>query len=143
MMTILDGLPPQVLGVRVSGKVTHADYRKTLIPHAEAMIADGPISLLYVIGKDFSGYELRTLRDDGAFGIRYWRDFRRIAVVGDESWVRATLALFKPLVPCEVRLFSRLQLSAANAWVSGREKSRRLGQLGTFAMVGGAKAPRA
>lgn len=122
MITIIDGLPRQVLGVRASGKVSHGDYRDILIPHAEAMIANGPISLLYVIGKDFAGYELRALRDDGAFGLRYWRDFRRIAVVGDAAWVRATVTLFKPFAPCEVRLFSRLQLSAANAWVSGSEK---------------------
>jgi hypothetical protein len=123
MMTIIDGLPAQVLGVRASGKVTHSDYQKILIQNAEAMIANGPINLLYVIGKDFTGYELGALRDDGAFGIRYWRDFRRIAVVGDNAWVRATVTLFKPFAPCDVRLFSRLQLSAANAWVSGREKS--------------------
>jgi hypothetical protein len=122
MMTILDGLPPQVLGVKVSGKVTHADYRDTLIPHAEAMIANGPICLLYVLGKDFSGYEIGGLRDDSAFGIRYWRDFRRIAVVGDETWVRTTVRLLKPFAPCEVRQFSRLQLSAANAWVSALGK---------------------
>jgi stage II sporulation SpoAA-like protein len=118
MITILDGLPPQVLGVRASGKVTHTDYRDTLIPHAEAMIANGPICLLFVLGKDFAGYEVGALRDDGTFGMRYWRDFRRIAVVGDESRVRTTVSLLKPVAPCEVRQFSRLQLSAANAWVS-------------------------
>lgn len=121
MMTLIDGLPRQVLGVRASGRVTHADYRDVLVPHAEAIIANGPINLLYVIGKDFAGYEIRALRDDGAFGIRYWRDFRRIAVVGDQSWVHATVTLLEPFSPCEVRLYSRIELSEASAWVSGCE----------------------
>lgn len=123
MMTLIDGLPPRVLGVKASGRVTTADYRDVLVPHAEAMIANGPISLLYVISKEFAGYEVRSLRDDSAFGIRYWRDFRRIAVVGDESWLRATVTLFRPFDPCELRVYSRIELSAASAWVSGSEEA--------------------
>jgi hypothetical protein len=41
----------------VSRQVTHADYRDVLIPRAEAIMAKGPISILYVIGEDFTGYE--------------------------------------------------------------------------------------
>jgi hypothetical protein len=121
MMMLIDGLPPQVLGVKASGRVTHSEYREVLVPRAEAMIASGPIGLLYVIGKDFAGYENRALRDDGAFGIRHWRDFRRIAVVGDQNWVRKTVTLLQPFAPCEVRVYSRIELAAASAWVSGAE----------------------
>jgi hypothetical protein len=122
MITILGGLASRVLGIEASGTVTRADYRDVLIPHALAMSASGPVNLLYVIGKDFTGYELGTLWDDAAFGMRHWRDFGRIAIVSDEHWVHAAITLFKPLVSCEVRLFARSQFAAANKWVSALEK---------------------
>ena len=61
MLIILEGLPPDVLGVEAVGKVTHEDYRKVLIPRAEAMMAKGPIKMIYVVGKEFTGYELEAL----------------------------------------------------------------------------------
>jgi hypothetical protein len=76
-------LPPDVLAVEATGKVTHLDYRDTLIPKAEAMMAKGPVRMLYVIGKEFTGFELEALWDDSAFGFKHWHDFSRIAV---EEW---------------------------------------------------------
>ena len=69
MFKFIEGLPPDVLAIEASGKVTHEDYRDTLIPKAEAMMAKGPIRMLYVIGKDFTGFELEALWDDSVFGL--------------------------------------------------------------------------
>jgi SpoIIAA-like len=48
-LKFIDGLPPDVLAVEAKGKVTHEDYQHTLIPKAEAMMAKGPIKMLYVL----------------------------------------------------------------------------------------------
>ena len=61
MFKIIEGLPPDVLAIEASGKVTHDDYRDTLIPKAEAMIAKWPIKMLYVIGEDFTGFDHQAL----------------------------------------------------------------------------------
>ncbi|CAN5597926.1 STAS/SEC14 domain-containing protein [soil metagenome] len=118
MMTLIEGLPADVLGIAASGKVTHSDYRDVLIPSAEAMMAKGPIKMVYVIGADVTGFELEAMWDDGAFGARHWRDFSRVAVVTDHAWLRGTVSLFAPLFPSEVRLFTVADLPAANAWIS-------------------------
>jgi len=36
MLKLIQDLPPHVLGIEAAGKVTHEDYRKVLIPAAEA-----------------------------------------------------------------------------------------------------------
>lgn len=123
MLKLIEDLPAQTLGVEAAGKVTHEDYQKLLIPKAEAMMAKGPIRMIYVIGKDFSGYEVGALWDDGTFGIRHWRDFSRVAVVADQSWLRAAVNLFKPFFPCAVRLFRLAELSAARAWITDTEQA--------------------
>ena len=74
--------------------------------------------MLHVIGKDFAGYELHALFDDGAFGVEHWRAFKRIAVVGDQSWIHAAVSLFRPFLPCQVRLFGLSDLPTARAWLA-------------------------
>ena len=118
MFKIIEGLPQDVLAIEASGKVTHEDYRNTLIPKAEAMIARGPIKMLYVIGKDFVGFELEALWDDGAFGLRHWHDFSHIVVVTDHAWMRAMVSMFKPFFHGNVRLFGLAELLAAKDWIA-------------------------
>ena len=118
MLTILEGLPPDVLGVEAVGKVTHEDYRTVLIPRAEAMMAKGPIRMIYVVGKRFTGYELEALWDDAAFGMKHWREFDRIAVVTDHAWMRSAVSMFAPLFPATVRLFGDADLADAREWIS-------------------------
>ena len=121
MFKLIGDLPPDVIGIEASGKVTHDDYKNFLIPKVEAMIAKGPAKLLFAVGEDFEGYELEALWDDAAFGVKHWRDFSRIAVVADQTWLRATVTMFKPFFPCEVRLFELGDLSKAKSWIAGAE----------------------
>jgi len=123
MFKFIKGLPQNVLGIEASGKVTHEDYRKTLIPRAEAMIAQGPIKMLYVIGKDFTGFGIEAMWDDGMFGIKHWHDFSHIAVVADQNWLRAAVVIFKPFFQGEVRLFKLSELAAAKDWIGGAKSA--------------------
>ena len=123
MFKLIEDLPPGVLGIEATGKVTHEDYQNILIPRAEAMIAKGPVKLLYVAGKDFEGYELEALWDDSAFGVKHWHDFTRVAVVANQAWLHAAVTMFKPFLPCEVRLFNLGDLAAAKTWITCTEKT--------------------
>ncbi len=124
MFKLIEDLPPDVLGIEATGKVTHEDYENILIPKAEAMIAKGPVKLLYVAGEGFEGYELEALWDDGTFGVKHWRDFTRVAVVADQAWLRTAVTLFKPFFPGEVQLFKLGDLAAAKAWIARAGKTK-------------------
>jgi hypothetical protein len=56
------------MAIEAIGKVTHDDYGNILIPKAEAMMAKGPIRMLYVTGREFTGLEPEALWDDSVFG---------------------------------------------------------------------------
>jgi stage II sporulation SpoAA-like protein len=122
MLKVITDLPPDVLGIEATGKVTHEDYRMVLIPTAEAMMAGGPIKMLYVAGKEFVGYELEALWDDSTFGLKHWRQFTRIAVVTDTVWLRAAVSMFCPFFPSEIRLFRLADLAAAKVWIQRTDK---------------------
>ena len=123
MLKLIEDLSPDVIGIEANGKVTHEDYQNILIPKAEAMMAKGPIKMLYVIGADFTGYELEALWDDGAFGVKHWPDFSRVAVVADLAWLRAAVSMFKPFFPSEVRLFRLAELAAVKTWIASTERA--------------------
>lgn len=125
MFEIVTGLPANVLGIEARGTITHEDYRDVLIPRAEAMMKDGPIRVLYVVGEAFQTYELGALWDDGRFGLSHWKGFERIAVVSDLGWLRTSIELFKAFFPCPVVLFSVAELEAAKAWISAPTVSVR------------------
>ncbi len=122
MFKLIEDLPPGVMGIEAIGKVTHEDYRTVLIPRAEAMIAKGPVKLLYLAGERFEGYQLEALWDDAAFGVQHWHDFTRVAVVADRPWLRAAVTMFKPFFPCEVRLFHLGDMAAAKDWIAAEQK---------------------
>jgi hypothetical protein len=123
MLKLMQGLPSDVLGIEATGKVTHEDYKSVLIPAAEAIMAAGPINMLYVAGPTFTGYELEALWDDGAFGIKHWHQFNRVAVVTDTAWLRAATTMFCPFFPSEIQLFKVSELDAAKAWITRKAKA--------------------
>ena len=123
MFRIIDGMPPEVLAIEATGKITHEDYHNMLIPKAEAMMAKGPIRMLYVIGKQFSGFELEALWDDGKLGLKHWHDFSHIAVVADQPWLRAAVAMFTPFFHGDVRMFGLAELDAAKTWIKDRKRT--------------------
>ena len=123
MFRFIDGLPTNVLAIEAPGKVTHEDYHNTLIPRVEAMLAKGPIRMLYVIGKDFTGFELEALWDDGNLGLKHWCDFSHVAVVADQAWLRAAVSMFMPFFHGEVRMFGFSQLPAAKDWITDGQRA--------------------
>lgn len=119
MFKIIEGLPADVMAIEASGKVTHEDYRDMLIPKAEAMMVQGPIKMLYVVGKECTGFELEALWDDSTFGIKHWHDCSHIAVVTDHAWLNITVNMFKPFFHGDIRLFRLAELPAAKDWIKG------------------------
>jgi len=118
MFKIIPGLPKNVLGVEAHGKITDADYQEVLIPRANEMLAKHTaISVLYVAGKDFKGYDSTAVWDDEIFGLNHWSNFTSIAIVTDVVWLRTAAHLFSPLFPGALKIFDLADLSAAKAWI--------------------------
>lgn len=119
MFKIIEGLPDDVIGIEASGTITHEDYIENIIPHCEAMRqAYGNIKMLYVLGKDFDGYELAALWDDTTYGLRHWHNVSHIAFVSDDKWPHAMLAMFAPFFPGEIRMYEYKDLEEAKKWIS-------------------------
>jgi hypothetical protein len=114
----LEGLPGDVVALKVSGIVTSQDYRDMLIPLVDGKLTShDKLKVLIVIDDDFISYSPEAAWDDTRFGFSHWADFSRIAVVTDIGWIRTATRLFAPLMPAELHIFALDELEEAKRWI--------------------------
>jgi len=118
MFKLMEDLGPRILGLEAVGKITHDDYRDTLIPAAEAMMRDAPIKVLCIVRSELSDFAIEALWDDAKFGLKHWHDISHMALVSDHSWIRVALSLFAPFYPARIKLFKLAELAAAKEWIA-------------------------
>jgi hypothetical protein len=119
MLETLDGLPDQVLGLSARGEVTAEDYRRVLVPAVESKLRKHKkLRLLYVLGRDFSGFSGGAAWEDAKVGMRHFSSFERVAVVSDTDWVRRMVRAFGFVVPGEVRVYGVDGADEARSWVA-------------------------
>ena len=119
MIELIAGLPAPVVGLRVSGEVTRADYERVL-RHAVAEVREGrdKIRLLYVIGEDFDGYSMGAIWEDAKLGSHSLLAWERIAVVTDVGWIRHLMAAFGWMIHGEIRVVATAAEDEARAWIT-------------------------
>lgn len=119
MITLLEGYPDDVIAFEAVGEVTSADYKQTLDPAINAAIdRAGSVSVMYVLGDEFTGYSGAAMWDDAVIGTERFRHFKRIAVVTDTAWISHAVHSFAWLMPTRVKVFSVAEMSTARDWIS-------------------------
>jgi hypothetical protein len=108
----------QVLEVKVSDTLTHADYAQ-FVPAFERLIkVHGKIRVLFEMA-DFHGWEAGALWDDLKLDASHFRDIERIAMVGEKRWEEWMATICKPFTTATIRYFDRSELDQARAWLAG------------------------
>jgi hypothetical protein len=119
MIRILEDLPPNVIGVELSGRVTEDDYAKTLVPQIEEKQRQfDKVRLLYVAGNEFDGYSAGALWEDTKVAFKRPMSWEKIAVVTDEEWLRRAIRFFSWIVPGEVNVYSLADRERGQDWIA-------------------------
>ena len=119
MISTIEGLPANVIGMRAEGTVHSADYQDVLDPAIEAALArSGKVRLLYVLSEDFEGYSGGALWADTKVGLSQWSSFERIALVTDRTAITEAMNALGWLMPGEAKVFTLAELAEATEWVS-------------------------
>lgn len=122
MFTVMQNLPPNVLGIRADDVVTAEDYEMILIPLLDEALRQGrKVRFLYQLSPKFARLTLGAAWDDLKVGLKYMMAFEMVAVVTDIGWIRDAARMFKPLIPCPVHDYANNQLEEAIAWLAGAE----------------------
>lgn len=118
MLEEIHNLPPDIDGMKATGKVTVKDYKKVFEPRMKAARFEGRrVRLLYDLGPDFDGFSLGGVLEDMKRGSRFETNFEGCAIVSDRLWVRQSSRLFAYFLPCPVRVFGTKQREEATRWL--------------------------
>lgn len=114
----IDGLPRDVIAVRMAGIITSQDYTDTLMPMVSAAAAEhDKVKLLVLLDQYFDGYSAGAMWDDMRLGFSHLNTFSKVAIVTEEEWIRKGAKLFGALMPAEVMVFDLEDLEDAKSWI--------------------------
>jgi hypothetical protein len=122
LIEIIEGLPENVLGIVVRGRVTKYDCSEVLIPALEkAREWHHKLRLYYEIRSRYPGAAWEEI----SLGIGHGPLWERVAVVSDVAWVKYTIQALRLLIPGEIRVFTTSQTPEGLAWIADAKVHRR------------------
>jgi SpoIIAA-like len=117
MIEIVEGLPKNVVGFAVSGRLTMDDCQEVLVPAVkQSLKRHDKIRLYYELNSRFPGASW----DDLDLGLEHFANCERVAIVTDIGWVRLTVKALRFLIPSEIRVFSTLEIEEGRDWIRSR-----------------------
>ena len=119
MLELIDGLPGNVVGIAVSGRLTMQDCQDVLVPAIEKSLKrHEKIRLYYELNSRFPG----AAWDELDLGLEHATRCERVAIVTDIGWVRLTVKALRFLIPSEIRVFPTVQADEGRAWIRARPR---------------------
>lgn len=116
MFEILPVNEKGILAVKASGKLTNADY-ETFIPRLKELIRQYGTVSLYVELEDFKGWEADAAWTDLRFDLQHDKDFKRIAIVGDNALEHWGVVLASFFTHSKMRFFKKTEAQKAWNWL--------------------------
>jgi hypothetical protein len=119
MLRPMKDMPTGTVGFEAVGDVDDDDWEDVAEPVLRRDIAAGrKVRLLYLFGTRADDIEGDAVKADTGFRARHAKDFERVAVVSDESWVKPALRALSFLMPGRARGFAVRDLTAAKTWLA-------------------------
>ena len=119
MLSIIQGLPDSVLGIKATGEVDAKDFETVLIPALETLVErTGMINYLLLLETPVKNFTIGAWLEDAKVGLKNFTKWHRIAVVTAEKGVEKFSDVFGIVVPGESKGFTLEQLEEAKLWVA-------------------------
>lgn len=125
MLTVIEGLPDEVIGIRITDKLRAEDYERQLIPLVnDKLERHRKLDFLCCIDGEWQGMEAGAVWQDLRLGLGRIGHWARMAIVSDIAWMERSIKLFGVFSPGELRHFRSADYAAARDWVCERERAR-------------------
>jgi hypothetical protein len=108
-----------ILGFRVRGKLTEADYRELLVPEMKKAMEEFPRIRVVWVMENFEGWTVGAAWEDFLLGLKF-SAVEKMATIIDESWDEWITLLFRAfttLTYTELRFFKKERLDEAWEWI--------------------------
>jgi hypothetical protein len=122
MIEIIQGLPDNVVGIVVKGRLTKSDCTEILLPRLKKSLEwHYKLRLYYEIRSRFPG----AAWDEIDLGLEHLPQWERVAVVTDVACIRHAIQALRLLIPGEIRAFATSQTPEGLAWITDTPVHKR------------------
>ncbi len=119
MLRRIEDMPTGTLGFMADGEVEDDDWEDAVEPVLRETIASGAkVRMLYLLGPQSREVEGDAVAAEARFRAQHLSSFERLAVVGDEDWLRPAVAAFSFLLPGKAKAFRVAELDTAKQWLA-------------------------
>ena len=119
MIIPLDTQNKNFVGFKAIGEVDADDFKKIVIPQAEAFVAKtGKLNYLLKIETDLNNFSAGAWLQDAILGIKVFTKWNRAAIVTDSEGIKSFTEFFSKLMIGEFKCFTHDELDVAISWVS-------------------------
>lgn len=105
-----------IYAFKATGKLTKKDYDEFL-PRLQTLIHKYGALSLFIELEDFRGWEPKAGWEDMKWGMEHDEDFDRIAIVGENRWMKFMVALADLFTEADIRYFKRDEAQQAWDWL--------------------------
>ena len=118
MITFLNELPDNVVGIELTGEITRQQYDE-VYPKVETLAQkQGQINYLVDMKTDFKNITAGVWFDDLKLALKHLSKWHKIAIITDEKIIDNLTEIFSFVFPGESKTFKHSEYDAAVAWVS-------------------------
>lgn len=117
MITYQSETGSPLVEIYVKGHVTNTELKDAMARMREDMELRGKTRIVEII-EDFTGIEPSALWTDIKLGIPLANKVTRVAVVADQSWIRAMTHLGSLFTKAEIKSFEPHQREEARQWAA-------------------------
>lgn len=115
-IAIQERLGAKFVEIDLRDKLSREDFQNFAPEMEKQFQQNGKLRVLLKM-RDFHGWTAGGLWEDLKFEAKHFKDFERIAFLGDKRWEAALSSICKALTPAQIRYFEVDHLEAARAWL--------------------------
>lgn len=122
MISVLQGLPENVIGFSASDEVTTDDFQQVLKPEVDRFMKHHTdLNYILELNTELKNFSAGAWFQDAMLGIKHLTSWKRSAIITDSDNISRFTDLFSKIMPGEFRAFPHVEKDAAIEWVSGNK----------------------
>jgi hypothetical protein len=119
MITQIENLPNNVIGLIYGQNITAHDYETVVFPVIKNATKDQKkIRIIFQLNNDFDHMSMKAMVDDAFVGLEYFNKWERIAIVSDNKGINNIIKAMRFLLPGDVMIFPLSEFDSAKEWIS-------------------------
>ncbi|HTN21407.1 MAG TPA: STAS/SEC14 domain-containing protein [Pelobium sp.] len=118
MISVIENLPPHVIGLHISGKIAKDDYKQVLEPAIQQQENEfDKLNCLIVYDTEMQHFSLGALLEDLKTDFKYYNKWNRVALVTTKDYLKKVTGLISSVIPGQLKGFEPSEIEEAKAWV--------------------------